>query len=272
MNSTINLIICGIAGRMGQLIAAEALKNEQYSLLGGTVNPKGPLIQRPLSYFLGKDAPNILAAPSLEAVCKNIASLPKNCVVIDFSSPQAVPGNVAVAQKNGLAYFLGCTGLLESQQEKVRQAGTKIPVLIAPNASLGANLFAYLVRLGAKVFQSADVEILDIHHKGKRDAPSGTALALAQQVALGRGEEMQLAHRRLQNRPRRTGEIGMASLRGGLEKGEHRVFFFGENERIELCHQVSDRSVFAHGVLSAAKYLAAAKPGLYTMNDVLGIG
>lgn len=257
---------------MGQLIARAAIEDARFSLLSGTVNPKSQLAHQRLTQFLGKDAPNVMVGPSLRQTCLNIGALPKNTVVIDFSSPKSVPANIQAARKNGLPFVLGCTGLSALQMASVKAAALDVPVLIAPNVSLGANLLAYLAGLTAKAFPTADVEMLDIHHKGKKDAPSGTALNLAGAVARGRQQELVLTHRKALDKPRLAGEVGMASLRGGLEKGEHRVFFFGENERIELCHQVTDRGVFAQGALISAKYLASQKPGLYNMTNVLGIG
>lgn len=271
MEKTVNVIICGIAGRMGKSIASAAIEDDRYALLSGTVNPKSQLAQQRLTQFLGKDAPSVVAASSLRQACINLGDFPKRTVVIDFSAPKSVAGNVETAKKNGLPYLLGCTGLSASQLANVESAATEIPVLIAPNVSLGANLLAYLAEISARAFHSADVEMLDIHHKGKKDAPSGTAIDLAGRIAKARNHELVVTHRNSNDRPRVPGEIGIASLRGGAEKGEHRVFFFGENERLELSHQVSDRAIFAQGALTGAKYLASCKPGLYNMMNVLGI-
>lgn len=271
MDNTINLIICGISGRMGKLIAQTALEDGRFMVLSGTVNPTSPLTNQMLSQFIGKNAPDTLPATSLSKLCLSLGSLPKRTVVVDFSTPKATAQNINTAVDNRLPYLLGCTGLSDTALKRVEKAGNEIPVLIAPNVSLGAILLNHLAQISARVFAHSDIEILDIHHKAKKDVPSGTALSLAEQLSLSRSQKLQLVQRQFGHNPRQIREIGVASLRGGTERGEHRVFFFGNNERIELTHQVSDRKVFAEGALAAVNFLVSQQPGLYTMNDVLGI-
>ena len=194
--------------------------------------------------------------------------------VIDFSFHSAVPGFIAQAAKAGLAYVIGTTGLSVEEQQAVDVAAKSIPVVQSGNYSLGVNLLLNLVKTAAKVLGSKyDIEVVEMHHRHKKDAPSGTALMLAKAAAEGRGEDFDKAAvygRRGIVGERPEGEIAVHALRGGSVVGDHTVMFAGDVERVELVHKAQSREAFAAGALKAAQWAARQKPGLYTMRDVLG--
>lgn len=192
-------------------------------------------------------------------------------VVVDFSRPDLCVRAVDFGRRHGLACVTGTTGLASSQQRSVEAASRDVPVCQAANFSIGVNLLLDLAtRAGAALDDAFDAEILELHHRFKVDAPSGTALALGRAIARGRGDGAPSAAAPDRAGPRRAGEIGYASSRGGDVAGEHTVLFLGDGERLELTHRASDRAVFARGALRAARWLAGRGPGLYSMADVIG--
>lgn len=194
--------------------------------------------------------------------------------VIDFSFHAAVPGFVQKAAEAGLAYVIGTTGLSPEEQHVVDTAAKKIPVVQSGNYSLGVNLLLNLVKTAAKVLGSAyDVEVVEMHHKHKKDAPSGTALMLAKAAAEGRGadfDKVAVYGRKGIIGERPEGEIAVHALRGGSVVGDHTVMFAGDVERVEITHKAQSREAFAAGALRAAVWAAKKEPGIYTMRDVLG--
>ena len=194
--------------------------------------------------------------------------------VIDFSFHSAVPAFVAKAAEEGLAYVLGTTGLSAEEQQAVDAAAKRIPVVQSGNYSLGVNLLLNLVKTAAKVLgPEYDVEVVEMHHRHKKDAPSGTALMLAKAAAAGRGVDFDAAAvygRKGIVGERPEGEIAVHALRGGSVVGDHTVMFAGEVERVELTHRAQSREAFAAGALKAAQWAVGRQPGIYTMRDVLG--
>ena len=194
--------------------------------------------------------------------------------VIDFSFHSAVPAFVAKAAEEGSAYVLGTTGLSAEEQQAVDAAAKRIPVVQSGNYSLGVNLLLNLVKTAAKVLgPEYDVEVVEMHHRHKKDAPSGTALMLAKAAAAGRGVDFDAAAvygRKGIVGERPEGEIAVHALRGGSVVGDHTVMFAGEVERVELTHRAQSREAFAAGALKAAQWAAGRQPGIYTMRDVLG--
>ena len=194
--------------------------------------------------------------------------------VIDFSYHACVPSFVEKAASDGLPYVIGTTGLTADEQAAVNEAAKKIPIVQSGNYSLGVNLLAACVSKAAAVLdESYDIEITETHHRLKKDAPSGTALLLAQAAAEARGVSLSDCavfgrHGEVGERPR--GEIAIHALRGGSVVGDHTVMFLGDLERVELTHKAHDRAAFALGALTALRWAAKQKPGLYTMRDVLG--
>jgi 4-hydroxy-tetrahydrodipicolinate reductase len=196
-------------------------------------------------------------------------------VFVDFSAPDALDQNLESARAAGKPILIGTTGLSDTHQSLIDAAAAEIAVLHAANTSLGVNLLAHLVReTAARLGADWDIEIAEMHHRMKADAPSGTALLLGRAAAEGRGVDLDAASDRARDGitgPRKSGDIGFAALRGGTVAGEHQVIFAGEGERIELGHRAESRAVFAHGALAAALWLAGKPAGHYDMADVLGL-
>jgi 4-hydroxy-tetrahydrodipicolinate reductase len=196
-------------------------------------------------------------------------------VFIDFTAPDAVAKHVETALTAGRPIVIGTTGLASEHHRLIDEAAQRIPVLQAANTSLGVTLLAHLVReTAARLGEDWDIEIAEMHHRHKADAPSGTALLLGEAAASGRGIELGGASERGRDGitgPRKSGAIGFASLRGGSVAGEHQVIFAGESERIELGHRAESRAIFARGAIQAALWLIGKPPGRYGMADVLGL-
>jgi 4-hydroxy-tetrahydrodipicolinate reductase len=196
-------------------------------------------------------------------------------VFIDFSAPEGLAAHLETAKSAGRPIVIGTTGLSEQHHHQIDEAAGAIAVLQAANTSLGVNLLAFLVReAAARLGPEWDIEIIEMHHRHKVDAPSGTALLLGQAAAEGRGVELAQYSDRGRDGitgPRPAGHIGFASLRGGSVAGDHHVYFAGESERIELGHRAESREIFAQGALRAAQWLIGKPAGRYTMADVLGL-
>jgi len=191
-------------------------------------------------------------------------------VLVDFSHPELCLESLAHAKKLGIACLIGTTGLDASAQARIEAASDSIPICQAANFSLGVNLLFDLVRRAAAGLpETFDVEISEIHHRWKIDAPSGTALQLGAAVAEARGQDHDQVSKHHADGRRESGEIGYQAIRGGDVPGEHSVLFLGNGERLELSHKAGDRAVFARGALHAARWLVGKPPGLYSMRDVL---
>ncbi len=195
-------------------------------------------------------------------------------VLVDFSAPAALQASLDRAIAANIPILVGTTGLTEEHKAAIEQAAAKIAIIQAPNTSLGINLLRDLVeQAAARLGPDWDVEILEMHHRNKVDAPSGTALMLGQSAAKGRGKTLpDLARFDRFGEPhaREPGTIGFASLRGGSVAGEHVVIFAADGERIELGHRADSRMIFARGALAAARFLVGKPAGLYSMRDVIG--
>ena len=195
-------------------------------------------------------------------------------VFVDFSVPEALEAHLDAATAAGKPILVGTTGLSAAQQALIDRAARTVAAMHAPNTSLGVNLLRHLVAEAAAMLGADwDIEIVEMHHRLKRDAPSGTALLLGEAAAEGRGVPLQHATRldRAAGGAREEGTIGFAVLRGGTVAGEHQVIFAGEGERLELGHRAESRAIFANGALRAARWLAGKPAGRYTMADVLGL-
>ena len=193
--------------------------------------------------------------------------------VIDFSHHTAVPAAISAAASQGLPYVIGTTGITPDEQKVVVDAASRIPIVQSGNYSLGVNLLLALVgRAAAVLGPEYDVEITEMHHRHKKDAPSGTALMLAKAAAAGRGASGEFIYGRHGDTGERpVGEIAIHALRGGSVVGDHTVMFAGELERVELTHKAQDRAAFAAGALKALVWAKGKAPGIYTMQDVLGL-
>lgn len=252
---------------MGQALLRTAVEFEDLTITGAVASAR--------SASLGRDAGERAGLRLGVTVTADLpATLPDADVVIDFSQPQATGANLAACRAAGKALLIGTTGFATQPAEaELEGASRDIALLVAPNTSLGVTLLIELVRTAARALpQQFDIEILDRHHRMKRDAPSGTALALARSAGEGRGLSPAQATAGVgSNRqgPRRQGEIGFAVLRGGDAVGEHEIWFAGAGERLTLSHQATDRAIFARGALRAALWLAHQPAGRYTMRDIL---
>lgn len=193
-------------------------------------------------------------------------------VVVDFSSPDALAGHLAAARVAGTPILIGTTALEAPHQALIDEAATGIAIIQAANTSLGINLLSALIeQASARLGEDWDIEIVEMHHRHKSDAPSGTALLLGQAAARGRGKSLPELSRFERDGVRDVGSIGFASLRGGSVAGDHMVILASDGERIELGHRAENRDIFARGAVKAALWLRNASPGRYTMADVLGL-
>jgi len=224
---------------------------------------------------LGRDAALVGDPTGVVIAADPGASLKAAAVAVDFSLPQCVAANARACALAGVPILVGTTGFDAATRSLLERTAKDIPVLIAPNTSVGVSVVAKLVAMAASgLGPSYDVEIFEAHHRMKRDAPSGTALALGEAVAGARGQalgEVAVFDRTGQSAPRGPGSIGFSSLRAGDIVGEHTVTFAAAGERVEITHRASDRITFARGALRAAEWLIGRPAGLYGMRDVLGL-
>jgi 4-hydroxy-tetrahydrodipicolinate reductase len=234
-------------------------------------------VEREGSIALGEDAGLLAGVAKLAVPITDdpAAAFAKADGVLDFSTPAATVAFAELAARDRLVHVVGTTGLAASDLDALRKAAGRSRVIQSGNMSLGVNLLAGLVRkVAATLGQNFDVEILEMHHRTKVDAPSGTALLLGEAVAEGRNvnlDERRVAARDGHTGARRAGDIGFAVLRGGSVVGDHTVMFAGAGERLELTHRAEDRSIFARGAIKAAMWGYDRDPGFYTMADVLGL-
>lgn len=261
--------ITGCAGRMGRMLAEAVLATDGCTLSGGCERPDHAAIGTDLGSLLGRTALGVAVAGDAGPL------FAASDVVIDFTAPRATVRHAGLAAAHGVALVAGTTGLDEDQKAALAAAGRAVPVVFAANMSVGVNLLIGLAeRVAATLADDYDIEIVEMHHRMKADAPSGTALALGEAAARGRGIELgacAVKSRDGQTGPRARGSIGFATLRGGDVVGEHTVMFAADGERIELIHKASSRAVFVKGALRAALWTAGRAPGLYSMRDVLGL-
>ena len=267
--SDMNLIVAGAAGRMGR-----ALIRAIHDTAGMTVTGA---LERPGAPELGRDAGDLAGVGPLGVMLADdpLPLFAKADGVLDFTSPAATLGFADLAAQARIVHVIGTTGIAAADEERLRAAARHAVIVKSGNMSLGVNLLAGLVRQAARALDADfDIEILEMHHRHKVDAPSGTALMLGEAAAEGRGVELK-AHavpaRDGHTGARRRGTIGFASLRGGSVVGEHTVFLAGEGEQLELTHRAFDRAIFARGAVKAALWGRGQKPGLYSMADVLGL-
>jgi 4-hydroxy-tetrahydrodipicolinate reductase len=249
----VRLILAGCAGRMAREIAAAAAGDPEIEIVGGTRRP-------------GSAAPDGIRSAEDPA-----ALLADGDVVVDFTTPEATLGCARAAAAAGKAIVVGTTGLTGDQLDELRELSARAPILYSRNMSIGVNALLELLPLLARALPGYDVEITEAHHRHKKDAPSGTALALGEAVASALAVSLAEAanHGREGIEPRRPGEIGFHAIRAGGNAGEHWVLFADEGEQIQVVHRAYSRRTFALGAVRAAKWLAGKPPGFYTMADLL---
>ncbi|HZY57940.1 MAG TPA: 4-hydroxy-tetrahydrodipicolinate reductase [Rubrobacteraceae bacterium] len=252
------IAIIGAAGRMGRELCRAALETRGVELVGGTEKPRAPELGTDLGELCGAGKAGVVATedPPEEAE-----------VLVEFTTPEATVEHLSYRRPA----VIGTTGLSEEQRAKVEEASKNVPLVLAPNMSVGVNLLREVVRELSTKLAGYDIEVVEAHHRNKKDAPSGTALLLARAAAEGRGQNLDkvAVYGREGTSPRKEGEIGIHALRGGAVVGEHRLIFYGLGEEVEVTHRALSRRTFAAGALRAAKFVSTAKPGLYRMKDVL---
>jgi len=268
-NSDMQVVIAGAGGRMGRTLI-QAVAATKGLRLAGAVEAAG-------SAVLGRDAGELAGlGPNGIKVVSDVAPLLREADgLIEFTIPAATLAFAELTAAAGKVHIIGTTGHSAAEEAVITQAAKRAIIVKSGNMSLGVNLLAALTKRVAKTLNDDyDIEILEMHHNKKIDAPSGTALMLGRAAAAGRG--IDLSDRSVRGRDgmtgaRRPGDIGFASLRGGTVVGEHAVIFAGPAERVELTHRAEDRMIFARGALHAALWARGKKPGLYAMADVLGL-
>jgi 4-hydroxy-tetrahydrodipicolinate reductase len=271
--AAMRLIVAGAGGRMGRTLVKAIADNKDCALAGALEDARSPLIGQDAGVLAG------LPANGVKLTADAGALLAKADGIIDFTVPAATVALAAIAansgNKAGKVHIIGTTGLSAADETKIKDAAKTAVIVKSGNMSLGVNLLAALTRRVAKTLDASfDIEILEMHHNQKVDAPSGTALMLGRAAAEGRGVDLgktSVKSRDGHTGARKAGDIGFATLRGGTVVGEHSVIFAGPAERLELTHKAEDRMIFARGALHAALWARGQKPGLYSMADVLGL-
>ena len=267
--SDMRLIVAGAGGRMGRTLVKAISETKGLALAGALEGAGSPLIGKAAGELAG------IGVNGIKVTSDAAALIDKADGIVDFTIPVATMALAALAAKSAKVHVIGTTGCSAADDAKIAEAAKTATIVKSGNMSLGVNLLAALTKRVAKTLDAAfDIEVLEMHHNQKIDAPSGTALLLGQAAADGRGVELkthEVMSRVGHTGARKAGDIGFATLRGGSVGGEHTVMFAGPAERIELTHRAADRMIFARGALHAAMWAAKQKPGLYSMMDVLGL-
>lgn len=268
MANPLKVVIAGCSGRMGHALLESVFSDAELVLHGALDRADNPQ--------LGRDAGEQFGRVSGVRVTSDVESALKGAdVLVDFTRPEASMLYLEACQKAGISMVIGTTGFSAEQKQQIDAAAKNIPIVFAPNMSVGVTLLINLVEQAARVLSEGyDIEVVEMHHRHKVDAPSGTALRLGEAAAHGIGQDLKdcaIYAREGVTGEREAGKIGFAAMRGGDVVGDHTVVFAGIGERVELTHKASSRATFAMGALRAGKYLAGKKSGLYDMRDVLGL-
>lgn len=264
-----DVVVAGAAGRMGRCLIGCLGDATDLRLVGALERPGHPALGTDVGEAAGTGRNGV-------AITDDPAALfSRDRILLEFSVPEATLRHLRLAAGRGVRAVIGTTGFSPGEREEIAALARQIPILLSPNMSVGVNLaFKLLAQMAGVLADEYDVEITEIHHRGKKDAPSGTALRMAEVIAaaLGRDPTQVLVYGRQGLRGERTvKEIGIQSLRAGDVVGEHTVVFGGLGERLELTHRAGSRETFARGALRAARFIATASPGLYSMQDVPGL-
>ena len=265
---TLKVVIAGVSGRMGHALLQGVFADNTLELFGA--------IDRAGSAAIGRDAGEQFGINSGVYVSDDATQTLQGAdTLIDFTRPEASMDYLELCQQFNVKHIIGTTGFTVEQKTKIEQAAKNTAIVFAPNMSVGVTLLIDLVEQAARVLNDGyDIEVVEMHHKHKVDAPSGTALRLGEAAAKGLGttlKESAVYAREGVTGEREAGKIGFATLRGGDVVGDHTVIYAGEGERVEITHKASSRATFAQGALRAAKFLADKKTGLYDMRDVLSL-
>jgi len=264
------LIVAGAGGRMGRTLV-KAIAETPGLVLTGAVDAAGaPVIGQDAGVLAGLGANGVMLGTDVKPLLANADG------IVDFTVPAATVACAALAAEHGAVHIIGTTGFSADDEKAIAAAAKRAVIVKSGNMSLGVNLLAALVKqVAQKLDDDFDIEIVEMHHNKKVDAPSGTALMFGRAAAAGRGvnlEQRSARGRDGMTGARQRGDIGFAALRGGTVVGDHSVIFAGPAERVELVHKAEDRMIFARGAVKAALWARGQKPGLYSMADVLGLG
>jgi 4-hydroxy-tetrahydrodipicolinate reductase len=266
MKNPTKIVIAGVSGRMGHALLEAIFADSSLALYGAVDSAQSLLIGRDAGEQFGKNT-GVIVAKKVEAALEGAD------VLIDFTRPEASLLYLDACQQAGVKHVIGTTGFTVEQKAKIAQAAKKTAICFAPNMSVGVTLLLNLVEQAAKILNDGyDIEIVEMHHRHKVDAPSGTALRLGEAAAKGIGQDLQdcaIYAREGVTGERPPSKIGFATMRGGDVVGDHTVVFAGIGERVEITHKASSRATFALGALRAAKFLMGQKVGLFDMQDVL---
>jgi len=264
------LLVAGVPGRMGSAVVRAASEEPAVKVVGAVARPGAPSRGRDVGTLSGVSALHLPLRDDFSAALMEV----RPDVAVDFTNPEAATDFADACARQGIPFVTGTTGFTVLQRERLDRAAARIPIVISPNMSVGVHVMLEAASLLGRVLGTGwDAEVLELHHRLKKDAPSGTALRIAEVVAKSRGQDasvMRLA-RAGQVGERPHGEIGVQTLRGGDVVGEHTVFFLAPGERIELSHRATSRDQFAKGALRAALWVRGQPPGQYGMRDVLGL-
>lgn len=262
------VVVTGVSGRMGQALVRTVRDDELATLVGGTEKSGSPAIGLDVGLATNLGSLEAQVHGSLEAALTDR----KVDVVIDFTAAEASVEHAKVCAKHKVALVVGSTGFSAEHKREIARAALEIPVVMSPNFSIGVNLMIEVAaQLAQRLGEAFEIDVLEAHHRMKKDAPSGTALRIAEEIARATGRDSKdfRTTRDGQIGERVRSEIGVQTLRGGDVVGEHTVYFFGDGERIELTHRASSRDQFAKGAVRAAKWAVGKAPALYGMTDVL---
>lgn len=265
---TLNIAVAGSSGRMGRALL-EAVERAPDMRLTAALERTG-------SPYLEKDAGALIGTPCGVAIADDVdAALGGSDVLIDFTRPEGTLVHLACCRAKSMKMVIGTTGFSSEQKEELKAAAKDIPIVLAPNMSVGVNITLKLLEMTTKVLnEDYDIEIIEAHHRHKIDAPSGTALLMGEVMAKALGKdlsEIAVYSREGHTGERAPGAIGFATVRGGDIVGDHTVMFAGTGERIEISHKAGSRATFAEGALRAARFLSDKQSGLFDMQDVLGL-
>ncbi len=254
------IAVTGSAGRMGRLIVKHAISE------GLKVVQAFDIVE------VGRDAGEVAGVGKIGVTIERDVEKLNADVLVDFTNPSACLENARVASRKGVKLVIGTTGFSKEQREELEEICSKVPSIISPNFSIGVNAFFKIAEFAASLLHSYDVEVFELHHRHKKDAPSGTAIRVAEivrEVLAERGRKLDLKFCR---DSKKGDDIGVFGIRGGDVVGEHTVVFFGEGERVEIVHRATSRDCFAKGAILAVKWISKVeKPGIYSMLDVLGL-
>ena len=265
---SLNVVIAGASGRMGRALLEAVAAAPDMRLFAA--------LERSGSQFLGRDAGELVGAPALASIHENLDEALKGAhALIDFTRPEATLAHIEACRRHRVALVIGTTGFDEAGKAAIAAAAKDIPIVFAPNMSVGVNLVFKLLDMASRVLDEGyDIEIVEAHHRHKVDAPSGTALRMGEVIAHALGRDLKdcaVYGREGVTGERQPSTIGFATVRGGDIVGDHTALFAAVGERVEISHKASSRMTFALGALRAARFLADKERGLFDMQDVLGL-